>query len=296
MVRIARMVTVVCFVLMCSVAGAQTIDVGRGDVQIRVPTNSGSDTTLGLVVLLHGYSHTGQLRESEWRFGALVDRYGFVLAYPDGTREASDDQNQFWNASDACCNFSGSTVDDSSYVRAIIDRLLSEYNIDPKRVYLIGHSNGGFMSYRLAYEHSETIAAIVSVAGAASTRVRPAPPNPVHVLQIHGTADTVIDYAGGDIRANLSGRGARRPYPGAIASAERWAVYNGCAVEASTGENLDLVRSVDGEETTVMRYTTNCKDGGSSEVWSIVGGAHTPDISPTFSEHIVEWMFAHPKP
>ena len=62
------------------------------------------------------------------------------------------------------------------------------------------------------------------------------------------------------------------------------------------GENLDLVRSVDGEETTVMRYTTNCKDGGSSEVWSIVGGAHTPDISPTFSEHIVEWMFAHPKP
>ena len=65
MARLALLVTAVCFVLMCSVTGAQTIDVGRGEVQVRVPTNPGSDTTLGLVVLLHGYSHTGQLRESE---------------------------------------------------------------------------------------------------------------------------------------------------------------------------------------------------------------------------------------
>ena len=80
---------------------AQTINVGRGDIQVRVPSAINTESKPALVVLLHGYSHTGQLRESEWKFGDLVEDYGFALAYPDGTRESGGDQNTFWNASKA---------------------------------------------------------------------------------------------------------------------------------------------------------------------------------------------------
>ena len=65
--------------------------------------------------------------------------------------------------------------------------------MDASRVYVIGHSNGGFMSYRMAYEHSDVVAAIVSLAGANHLEQREPPPNPVHILQIRGTDDTTID-------------------------------------------------------------------------------------------------------
>jgi len=274
------------------VGGAQTIDAGRGEVQLRVPANQNAADGMALIVLLHGYSHTGALRESGWKFGELVDEYQFVLAYPDGTRESGGDRNQFWNASDACCNFMGSTVDDSAYLLKLIQRIRTSYEIDPKRIFLVGHSNGGFMSYRFAYDHSDTVAAIVSVAGAATAMEQPSPPHAVHVLQIHGTADSVINYQGGEIRAG--GRDAR-PYPGAIESAERWATYNGCELNRNSAPELDLDKSVRGNETTVIQYTTGCNKGGSSEVWTINGGAHTPDISRTFSRRIVEWLLAWPK-
>ena len=63
----------------------------------------------------------------------------------------------------ACCNFQPS-IDDNAYIMGIIERMKEEYNIDSNRVYLVGHSNG--MSYQLAYNNSESIAAIVSLAGA----------------------------------------------------------------------------------------------------------------------------------
>ena len=275
-----------------SAAGAQTIDVGRGQVQLRVPVSQATGSEMALIVLLHGYSHTGSLRESGWKFGELVDEYQFVLAYPDGTREASGDRNQFWNASDACCNFMGSKVDDSAYLLKLIERIRTTYKIDSQRIFLVGHSNGGFMSYRFAYDHSDIVAAIVSVAGAATVMDQPSPLHAVHVLQVHGTADSVIDYKGGEIRA---GGPDGRSYPGAVESAERWADYNGCALDSTSGPELDLDKGVRGNETTVIQYTDGCNEGGSSEVWTINGGGHTPDISSDFTRNIVEWFLAHPK-
>ena len=182
-------------------SAAQTVDAGRGELPIRVPAGYDRASPVPLVVLLHGYTSSGAEQDAYMKFVELVDSHRFLLVHPDGTRESGGDNNRFWNASKACCDLMASGVDDSAYVRSVIDVVKADYNVDPKRVYVIGHSNGGFMSYRAAYDHSETIAAIASLAGAASTERQPAPRSPVHVLQIHGTDDRAIAYDGGEIRA-----------------------------------------------------------------------------------------------
>src|SRR5205085_1985187 len=71
------------------------------------------------------------------------------------------------------------------------------YSVDPRRIFVVGHSNGGFMAYRMACDHSDTVAAIVSVAGAMYDDARKCrAAHPVSVLQVHGPPDNVIPYQG----------------------------------------------------------------------------------------------------
>ncbi|OGT74331.1 MAG: hypothetical protein A3H44_00425 [Gammaproteobacteria bacterium RIFCSPLOWO2_02_FULL_57_10] len=264
-----------------------TIDAGRGAVPLTIPANYASNTPVPLVVLLHGYGSSGAGQDEYMKFSTLADRYGFILVTPDGTQEAEGRNSRFWNASKACCNFFAADLDDSAYVLSIINTVKSQYSIDERRVYLIGHSNGGFMSYRAAHDHSDVIAGIASLAGAEATDVQPAPDNPVHILQIHGTADGTIAYGGSDIRGNI--------YPGAVETVQRWAGYNGCSLEGTITGTLDLEADLAGLETTVTRYDDNCRIGGSTELWTIADGPHIPALSDSFNAKVVEWLLAHPK-
>ncbi|MEQ8954896.1 MAG: PHB depolymerase family esterase [Gammaproteobacteria bacterium] len=283
-----KFLTIVALCLWGSVALAQTIDAGRGALPLTVPSGYNANTPTPLIVLLHGYTSNGEQINSSWGIGALADDYNFLLVAPDGEREPGGDENRFWNASDACCNFYGTETDDSAYIRRIIDMVKDGYNVDNSRVFVVGHSNGGFMSYRMAYEHSDTIAAIASLAGANHFEERDPPPYPVHVLQIHGTDDATIAYRGSDIRDNR--------YPSAMASVARWAEYNGCEMSRAGREMRDLDATLPGHETGVMKMNTGCKDGGSAELWTISDGSHVPIYSETWGEQVVEWLLAHPKP
>ena len=267
---------------------AQGIDFGRGELPIHAPTAYEASTPAPLVILLHGYGSNGARHNRYMKFSTLVDDYGFFLVSPDGTEATTERKPRFWNASAACCNFAGSTVDDSGYIMAIIDEMKARYPIDSNRVYLIGHSNGGFMSFRVAREHSDGIAAIVSLAGAAASRDVPGPTSPVHILQVHGTDDETILYAGDEIGGTA--------YPGAVETVERWARYNNCRAEGSVmDEKLDLDDAVDGAETVVTRFANGCRTGGSAELWTIQDGAHSPDLSERFAPEVLEWLLAHPK-
>jgi len=215
-----------------SPAAAQTIDAGRGPVPLTVPAGYDAAVPTPLIVSLHGYSSSGAAHDRAWRIGALADDYGYLAISPDGEQEPGGDGNRFWNASDACCNFYGSQNDDSGYLLRIIEQIQAKYNVDPARIYVIGHSNGGFMAYRMAYDHSDVIAAIVSLAGETHLENRDPPPFPVHVLEIHGTDDRTIAYNGGEIQGNR--------YPSAMASVTRWARYDGCDIARSEREMRDL--------------------------------------------------------
>ncbi|MBK51251.1 MAG: hypothetical protein CMQ45_02570 [Gammaproteobacteria bacterium] len=266
---------------------AQNIDFGRGEVLVKVPASYEVSRATPLIILLHGYTSSGQNQDNYFKVSDLADDYGFLFVAPDGVQETGGAQNRFWNASDACCNFFNAEVDDTAYIRSIIDEMKQRYNVDSNRVYLIGHSNGGFMSFRMAYEHSGTVAAIASLAGANHLEARDAPPHTVHVLQIHGTNDETIEYQGGEIM--------NYRYPGALNSVRRWAEYNGCSQGGVGRELRDLEASLPGHESGVLKFEVGCKAGGSAELWTISAGTHIPVLSETFSAQIVEWLLAHPK-
>jgi polyhydroxybutyrate depolymerase len=288
MPKIVSIFIVVTVLITSSLVSAQSVDAGRGELPLTVPSGYTRDSAWPLIVLLHTYGRTGATQEEYMGLGDLADFYGFIMVAPDGTPSAANNNPLFWNASSACCDFDGLELDDSAYLANLIDEIKSGYRIDPKRVYIIGHSNGAFMAHRMAHDHSAGIAAIASLAGADQTVERPTPSDPVHVLQIHGDADTGIAYEGGEINDVV--------YPSAKQSVERWAERNGCATAGVDSGRLDLDRSVAGMESTVTRYTTGCKPGGSTELWTIGGGAHIPELSQHFTKLVVEWLLAHPKP
>ena len=165
--------------LFSSVVG-QTIDQGRGRVQLTVPQNYNEKNPTPLIVLLHGFRSNGSRQDSYLGFSDIANDNGFLFIAPTGSVNPRGET--FWNATPACCDFFGSNVDDVGYIKELIDAIKLEYNVDANRVYLVGHSNGGFMSYQVAYNHPSIIAAVVSLAGASHDEVRPAPAGQVHTL------------------------------------------------------------------------------------------------------------------
>jgi polyhydroxybutyrate depolymerase len=282
--------TAAAIVTLClpGMSGEAVIDAGRGPVAVQIPADYDESNPAPIIMLLHGYMNSGADIEAWMQFGPIVDEFGFLLLAPDGTVDCLG--QPFWNATDGCCNFCGSGVDDSGYLRALIEELREQFVVDDNRIYLVGHSNGGFMAHRMACDHAETVAAIASLAGATFLDASDCMASePVHVLQLHGTADPVIDYNGGCI----FGAGC---YPGAVETCVQWAGTNGCQLAGepdATPINIDA--GIPGAETSVTRWTDGCASGGSAELWTIQGGAHSPPLVSDFSRVIVEYLYAHPK-
>ena len=251
-----------------------------------IPSSYSKDTSLPLVVLLHGYGATGAMQESYMKFESVAETNKFILVYPDGTVDSSG--RRFWNATDACCDFFSAVADDV-YLLSILKEMESSYSIDAKRIYFVGHSNGGFMSYRMACRYPDRIAAIASLAGASYFKTTDCgAKSSVSVLQVHGTKDETILYEGGQILGTS--------YPGAVASASQWATFNQCTQNAATrSSKFDLEPNITGDETSVTAWT-NCQNSSEVELWTMEGAAHIPTLKSTFATKIWEFFAAHPKP
>ena len=251
-------------------------------LNVIVPDTYDAATAAPLVILLHGYGAVGSLQEIYFNLRSQAEERGFLYVYPDATPNRLGING--WNATDACCN--DSDVDDSAYITHIIDEVSATYNVDPKRVYLVGHSNGGFMSYRMACDRADRIAAIVSLAGATYLdAAKCAPSEPVSVLQIHGTDDGTIDYEGGTTPLSS--------YPAAETTVATWSSYNGCASATESLGAIDLNMALAGYETTIQAFT-DCPVDGAVELWTMVDGAHIPSLTSNFAADIIDWLFAHP--
>lgn len=291
----------------CGSGGGGTVDGPRGDdapatvdamvtfdafditarpYPLFVPSGYVEGTPTPLVILLHGYGADGLVQEGYFQLQPIAEANTFLYANPNGTVDGA--MNHFWNATDACCDVGHLNPDDVTYLRALIDDVAAHYTVDPKRIYVVGHSNGGFMSHRLACELGDRIAAIVSLAGMVwNDPSRCTPTSPVAIAHVHGTADAVVDYNGGQIFGLA-------PYPGAMTTFTTWSTIDGCTGTTSGG-TLDVDTMLAGAETDILR-ATGCAAGGAVELWTINGGEHIPNLQPSWAQTVWDFLAAHPKP
>jgi poly(3-hydroxybutyrate) depolymerase len=250
---------------------------------VALPVGYSRDVPAPLLIDLHGYMSTSLNHEKFAKMDVAAQKRGVIYAAPDGLPDSQG--YQFWNASKACCNFNSNPVDDVAFIQSLIDEISNKVSVDPKRIYVFGHSNGHFMTYKFACSRPETVAAVAGLAGAMD--IDPAScaaTTPVSVLHIHGTDDATINYSGGSIFGNS--------YTGAEQSAKRWAGIDKCSLTPTIASAFDLVSSIPGLETTPTVYS--CPEAA-VELWSIKGGSHGPAIDSSFGLKVMDWLLAHPK-
>jgi len=268
-------------------SGTGTVQLGGRPVTVHVPDSLDPARPAPLVVALHGYTSDAKELETYLRLTPESDRRGFVYAYPEGS---TDDQGErFWNATDACCAFSGPKPDDSRYLGELISTIQDSYRIDRARVYLIGHSNGGFMAFRMACDHADQVTAIVSINGANwNDTARCRPSEPVSVLAIHSSADETIAFGGGVI--------GRAAYPSAATTVAQWLGYDRCVEAGRDAPQLDLVTDLPAAETSVRTYVQGCAGGSTVQAWTINGGIHVPRLGPAFAPAVTDFLLSQAKP
>ena len=239
---------------------------------------SEADAPLPLVMLLHGYTMSSDSIDRFFGISARVESDRFALIVPDGTENADGDR--FWNATPQCCDFARQQIDDVSYLSLLVAEARNHAEFD--RLYLIGYSNGGYMSYRLACEGLTGLTALVSLAGSSFIESdRCLNPAPVSVLQIHGDRDLLVSYESKPSQP-----------PGAADLVLRWAERASCDTDIVVElDPIDLDGLVSGAETTVQRIHEGCVDGITVELWTMQGVGHVPRLTPAvFAERVLAWL------
>ncbi len=233
-----------------------------------VPTASRERHPLPVVLALHGGGGTGARMHQLTGLDATAEKYGFFLVYPEGVDKG-------WNDGRADVHSAAhrEEVADVDFVRAILDDLKATYLVDETRVFATGMSNGAMMSSRLACELSDRIVAVALVAGTTPRSIQPtcAPKRPVSVMIVHGTADPIVPYEGGEVR--LRGLASRGMVISAEATAAEWARHDGCEPGAAERAIPDT-NTKDGSTIHVQTWG-RCAEGTAVELWKIQGGGHT---------------------
>ncbi len=190
---------------------------------VHIPPEAGSGTALPLMLAFHGGGGNGDQFRRTSGLAELADREGFLVVFPDGTGVAG---LLTWNAGACCGSAATNNEDDVGFTLALLDHLAQRTGFEPDRVYATGHSNGAMMSYRLAAEIGDRIAAIVPVAGGMMLDLVD-PVRPVPVYHIHSVDDPRALYEGGE----------GPPFPGTqrtvvhrpvVDALDAWISANGC--------------------------------------------------------------------
>jgi len=211
-----------------------------------------------LLLAFHGTGESGREMERRTALSALGSRARLLVAYPDAAVGN-------WAEGCACSRADLEGINDTGFVRALVDDVARRYPVDRSRVYALGFSQGGLFVHRLACEMADVVVAVASVAAPMSSRLAEtcAPSAPVGVLVLQGTLDDAYPYEG-QRRGGPSLLGARE-------AARFWRLVNGCAPGARARQLPD--RAADGTRVLEERWLA-CRGGVAVTLYTVEGGRH----------------------
>lgn len=195
--------------------------------RIHVPSRYDASRPTPLLVSLHGGGATMDYQASDENYGQISksDQAGFIVAFPNGYSRLPGGKLATWNGGNCCGPARDRNVDDVGFIRAMVDNLGRQLNIDRKRIYATGMSNGGIMAQRLACDAADMFRAIAPVAGTDNTKSCN-PSQPVSVLQIHAKDDDHLPFNGG-MGAKSMGRQVTS-FTSVPESISRWVKRDAC--------------------------------------------------------------------
>ena len=216
-----------------------------------------------LVFVLHGYTSNSTNIMNYSKMNEIADQNGFMVCYPQGTTNIYTGQTH-WNA-----NLNEmSSVTDSEFLTDLAKKLQAEFNLSEKNTFACGMSNGGFMSYTLGCERSDTFKAIASITGTMSGYDwNNCNPNKVPVLQISGTNDMVVPMDGS---MSLAGGWGGAPKIQDIMN--YWGDINECT--QTQIQNLPDSNKTDNSNVSIEKKV-DCFNNHQVWFYTVYGGAHT---------------------
>jgi polyhydroxybutyrate depolymerase len=277
----------------CPFAEAATFSIpapGRDAAVVMVPDQPVRGP-LPMILVLHGYSTSWDF--VRWYFGleSEVSRRGLVLVLPNGRKDIF--WQRYWNATDACCDLLHQGGDDVGYLTSLVKEVSAKAPVDPRRIYVVGHSNGAFMAQRLACDTQGIFAAYASFAG--TTYLSPADcrsTEPVSMLHIHSVDDPTIKYQGG------RSFGTMKAHPSVPESVEFWKKRNLCSNEANPTLSADLTKEIPGKDSTLESWES-CAPGAQVGLWRIEAHegagkfAHFPYLTREFTNGLLKFLLSH---
>lgn len=240
------------------------VDGGERTYLVHVPPQYAADAPTPVVLAFHGGGANARTMVAFSGLNEKADQAGFIVVYPEGTGRF--ERMLTFNAGNCCGQAASRDVDDVGFVRRVLDDLEGIANVDRRRVFATGMSNGAMMAYRLASEMSDRIAAIAPVGGPMGTKdCRPG--RAVSVMHFHGDADEFAPFAGG------KGRGpSGTDFFSVDHSIKAWVEANHCDPSPRTTRLPD--RENDGTTVRQVRYESG-SDGAEVVLVVIEGGGHT---------------------
>ncbi|NEU08519.1 hypothetical protein GZH53_09380 [Flavihumibacter sp. R14] len=214
-----------------------------------------------LVYNFHGGGMTAVEQMYYTRMNRAADKYQFIVVYPAGIK--SD-----WNVGFEMSYLKG--TNDVGFIKSLTDTLKKKYRIDSKAIFATGLSRGGFFCHRLAAELPDVFAAVASVGGPLPDSVKYfiKSARKIAVMQVHGTADKVVDF-----------EGKPGAYGSALATFNYWMVHNGLDSKNVKTRSLNANRK---DATSVTIDEADGKPAGVALI-RIQNGGHTWPGSDPFN-------------
>jgi len=234
---------------------------------LHIPSSYRNSMATPLVVALHGGGGNGQKMATLSRLSLLADQNGFIVAYPEAVERN-------WNDGRGLSQYRSQreNIDDVGFISRMIDAIADDYNLDEKRVYVTGASNGAMMSLRLGCELADKITAMAPVIGSMPENLvsECAPARPVPLLMINGSDDPLVPWEGGYVHFFRKKLGK---IISVLQTIDFWVARNGCSPEPQITSEPDTDPD-DGTRVQKSVYA-RCADGADVVLYEIKGGGHT---------------------